>query len=291
MERFRKPEPLLMAGALLGALLAASGLLEPRRPADAAAVAQVDGESIGRGEYLELLELLAGDRRTPMSAAHRRRLLERLIEERLLIARALELGLPRADPVVRKAIVSAMLQAAAGDAAMEEPSAEALAAFYRANLAYFAAPERLRVRRMAFRGERAEERAWQAHRALRERPWAEVAEALAERDILAPPDALLPVASLRGHLGAAHSAAVAGLPPGGHTAPLPEQGGFSILLLADLQPGAAPPLTDVAERVRREYRRRAGEAAARDYLARLRANADVSVDEDFLRQLDEAAAQ
>jgi hypothetical protein len=126
---------LLLAAALAGALLAASGIFEGasnQLPADA--IAQLPGKTIGRADYLQLLEQVRADRRSPMSADDRWRLLDRLIEEQLLVNRSLELGLPRTNARVRKAIVSSMLEMAINDAASTSGSAEVAVMQYMAEL-------------------------------------------------------------------------------------------------------------------------------------------------------------
>jgi hypothetical protein len=48
-------------------------------------------------------------------------------------------------------------------------------------------------------------------------------------------------------------------------------------VLVAREPGVVPPLTDVREEVRVEWRRRAGDQALRGYLDELRERADVRV--------------
>jgi hypothetical protein len=112
----------LLASALLGALLAASGYFKPgERPLPAQAIASVDGEIIGRDEYLLLLSQVNTDRRSAMTARERDRLLDRMIEERLLIQRSLKKGLPRANDDIRTAIVDSVLEMAASNLSGDNP--------------------------------------------------------------------------------------------------------------------------------------------------------------------------
>ena len=68
-----KPGLILILGALLGACLAASGILEAPKPElGKELVARVNGEYIGKSDYLDYLELLARDKRNPMSTQDRR---------------------------------------------------------------------------------------------------------------------------------------------------------------------------------------------------------------------------
>jgi hypothetical protein len=144
---------------------------------------------------------------------------------------------------------------------------------------------------MVFRGDDAANRASAAHEMLETSDWAAVESQYADRDILSLPSSLIPVSRMNGYLGPAKTEAVATLNPGAYTAPLVDQGGYTILLLQDSQYSGAPPLAEIREQVLREYQRRARDAAVRDYLDLLRSQADVIVDEAFLAQLDEAQGQ
>ena len=280
---------LLVAGAIVGILLAASGVLESNTGAAAKEVlAQVNNERIGKAEYLAYLEMLARDKRNAMTSADRRHLLDRLIEEKLLLQRAMEIGVPFTDPTVRKTIINAMIETVTSDSTSAAVEPEQLASFYQKNQSYFTQPARAQIRRMVFRGEHAQARSKAAKQALsNDQDWQRVQDSLADTDILALPSSPLPVSKLRGYLGPTLTKAALELAPGAISAPLTEQAGFSILQLVDLQAGPAPPLAQIQERVLREYQRRAADQALRDYLKDLRGGANVSIDEAFLEQLDQ----
>jgi parvulin-like peptidyl-prolyl isomerase len=278
----------LIAGALLGAVLAASGILEPARgQLGSGQVASVNGQAISKADYLGYLELLARDKRNPMSDADRRHVLERIIEEKLLIQRGLEIGLAHSDPSVRKSIVNAMIETTVSDTATAEPGAGELAAFYRDNSNYFASPATAQVRRMVFRGASAAERAQAAYRRLAAEDWSRVQADLADTDILSLPGSLLPLNKLRGYLGPTLTERALLLAPGDYSAPLADQAGYTIVQLLHLRKSEPQPLEKIRDQVLREYQRRAGDDALRSYLNELRGAADISIDEDFLKRLEE----
>ena len=280
-----------MAGALIGALLATTGLLKPSSIENDNAAAIVNGAIISKSEYLGYLDLLARDKRNAMTAEDRLHVLNRLIEERLVIQRALELGLPEADPKVRKTIVNAMIQTAASDADMDEPSDSEIENFYGENLSYFSSPTRISARRMVFRGEDAQQRAIDAHTALGEQSWTDVEQEFADQDLLSLPSGPLPISKLRGYLGPSKANALASMSVKTYSPPMIEQGGYTILYLLDAEQSAAPPLDEILEQVQREYLRRARDAAVRSYLENLRDQAEVTVDDDFLAGLEQAQNQ
>jgi hypothetical protein len=149
----RRARALLAAGALLGLGLAGTGILEPAPsgpdlPSDAAAL--VNGVAVGRDRYERALDALARDRREPLRDEDRRFVLDRLIEEELLVQRAVELGLDRSDPVVRNTLVSAMIETIVSGIGQREPDAEQVEAFYEEHREYFARADRFWVRQLRF---------------------------------------------------------------------------------------------------------------------------------------------
>jgi hypothetical protein len=277
---------LLAAGALVGLAAAAASLLaapggEGALPPDA--VARVNGTVIRAEEYERLLAALATDRRTALSGEDRRRVLERLIEEELLVQHALALGLARSDRRVRADLVSAVLGsiAAAGDGWV--PDDDEVRDFYEENRDYFAGPGRLRVRQV-FVGldgageEAARARARRAAERLRAGERIEGVRAELGTPEVAPlPDALLPPAKLREYLGPTALLAALDLSPGQTSDPVRSAQGYHVLALVERQAGGAPPLEEIAPQVQAELRRRADDRALRERLDQLRAEAEILV--------------
>ena len=287
-EAPNKPGLLLIAGALLGAALAASGILETPSPTlGKDLVASVNGKFISKADYLGYLDLLARDKRNPMTTTDRRHVLDRIIEEKLLLDRGLGIDLPYSDPRVRKAIVNAMIQTIISDVSTAEPDPKQLREFYQENSKYFASPAQIQVQRMVFRGADARQRAEAAHARLGAEEWDSVAATMADKDILSLPGSRLPISKLRGYLGPTLTDLALNLSVGGFSAPQADQAGFTIVKLLALQHSEPLELEKIREQVLREFQRRAGDDALRDYLEELRDAADIRIDEQFLRQLDQ----
>ena len=101
------------------------------------AIAVVNGAAIRTEEYRRAVAMLASDKRNTLTDADRVHVLERLIEEELLIQGAVLDGLVERDPAVRKAITQAMLAAIVTDSASARPTQEELRAFYADNAPLF----------------------------------------------------------------------------------------------------------------------------------------------------------
>jgi len=282
----RRARWLLAAGTAAGIALAAVGLVRgatlPGSALGPGEVARVNGVPIRAEDLERLVAALEADKRRPLEDADRARVLERLVEEELLVQRAVEIGLVESEPGVRKALVQALVDAIVAEAESEEPEPETLRRLYEERRAYFAGGERFRMQRLVFRPRPGtappRERALEARRALEAGEPAEgVGERLADAPVVTLPDALLPAAKLREYLGGEAFAAALAAPVGTWTeAPLGDED-VQLLRLAERRGGEAPRYEEVAPQVAAEWRRERADRALREALDSLRAGADVVV--------------
>jgi len=283
---------LLVAGAVLGIGLAAWGLARSGAPAEvpAGAVAVVNGEPISAEAFRRFADAVAAEREEPaLAPAERHRLLERMIDEELLLQRGLALGLARHEPAARRAIVSAVIAALTAEAEAGEPSEAALRDFYAKNGQRFARTPRLEVDAAFVAGgggpeETARERAARIARRLRAGdPFAEVSEELGDRPTAPVPGGPLPVETLRRYVGPTAARTAERLAVGEVSEPVRGVGGYHVLALRGRLPGRIPPFESVREQVRAEYLRSLGEEALRRTLVELRDDAEIAVDTDAVR--------
>jgi hypothetical protein len=244
----------LLAGLAAGTLMAASGL----RPAPAGglppeAVARVGERLILRDAWLRAVAAVASDRRTPLAEGDARHILERLVDEELLVQHGVALGLVENDARLRSTLVSEVMLAASQGARVE-PDEAALRAWYDAHRERFAPAARLRVQ------------AWRVDAAGARAPFEP-----------AVPDALLPPAKLQAYLGPSLVTLALELQPGASATVIDAEGTVALELL-ERQPGEAPPLEQVRQAVITEFRRSADEAAVRALLADLRGRTPIVVE-------------
>jgi parvulin-like peptidyl-prolyl isomerase len=228
-------------------------------------------------QWARLVAALDADRRATLTDADRRFVLDRLIEEELLVQHGVSLGLLRSDRRVRADLVSAVLAGITAAADAYEPDDARLAAFYAENRDYFATPARLHVRHLFFGGAGAERAAQAASRLRAGEPFERVREELADPDLAPVPDAPLPPAKLREYLGPTPLEAALALEPGGVSDPIAAGAGHHVLVLVDRTESQPPPLAEVAPQVRLEMKRREGDRLLRERLDALRAEADVEL--------------
>lgn len=282
---------LLLAGAAIGLSLASAGLLERREdtrglPSDAAAL--VGERTIRRVDYQRVLAGVAGDLRSPVDASMRRRVLERMIDEELLVQRALELGLAVIDRRVRGELTSGLIDSIVAEVDRDEPSAQEVERHYQENLDFFARPGRLRARALYFSARRdddgargtALERATRARARLLAGESVDVAEAeLADRQVSPVPDALLPASKIRDYVGPSVLEALLELDEGAWSRPIESGAGLYLAVPVERESRVIPPLADVEGLVRQDLQRRRGDEALRAYLDDLRSRTPILIDE------------
>jgi len=284
----RRGTVLLALGAALGVLAAAASLLGegrvPGRRLPPGTVARVNGTSIRAEDYARSLDALARDRRDGVTTDDRRHVLDRMIDEELLVERGIDLGLVRRDARVRRDLTAAVIDGAVTGHDDSTPSDAELAAFYDRERDFFARPGRLRVRQVWIRATSgsddaaAETRARAATARLRAgEDIAAVRAALGDPELAPPPDVLLPPAKLLDYVGPTALRTALELEAGAVSDPVRSATGFHVLQVVEREAAWIPPCKDIADDLLAEYRRRAGERSLRTYLDGLRASADVEV--------------
>jgi hypothetical protein len=285
-----RPAVLLALGTVLGLAVAMAGFLAPggswpQLPANAVAV--VNGETVAREEYERAIAALTTDRRSPLSSSDHRYVVDRLVDEELLIQRALDLELVRRDRRLRGELVSVMVQSVVSEVAEADPTTEEVTAFYAENRDYFTQPGRVRLRQIVIDGSQDRDgngglgRAQAGRsRLLAGEPFERVREDLGAVEIAPLPDALLPPAKLREYLGPTAVRAAMDLESGEVSEPVRSAAGYHVLQMLERELPRIPPLDEIEAEVRAEYRRRAGERALRGYLDALKRTADIRIAAD-----------
>jgi parvulin-like peptidyl-prolyl isomerase len=270
----------LVVGAVAGVVLAAWGIVAPggRHAVPPDAVAIVNGVPIRAAQYRRALAGVASDRRDgTVDDGLRRHVLDRLIEEELLVQRGLALGLARTDRRVRGELTAAVIAAVLADVD-ETPSDAEVDAFYAEHPDVFRAPGRVQVEQIFF-DERREADARAARRQLDDGAGFDRVRSGGDPEPVPVPAAPLPPERLVDYLGPTVARAALGLPEGGVAGPLRSGWGYHVVRVAGREDASLPPLDDVRAEVRGELVRRAGDRRLRDYLDRLRAGGEVVVAE------------
>jgi hypothetical protein len=285
----RRPLAWLAAGAAAGVAFAAWGLLGSDARSAAlpdGAVASVNGTLLYAEDYQRLVEGVESDTREPAGPELRRRVLDRMIEEELLVQRGVELGLVESDRRVRADITQAMIQSIVVETEDEQPEPDELRRFYEEEAGFFTQPGRVRAAQVFFRvrtpGDEAAllARATEAQRRLLAgEPIERVRSELGDEEVSPIPDTLLPPAKLREYVGPTALRAVMELAPGATSAPVRSGMGMHVFQVIEREEARVPRFEEIAAHVEAEWVRRAGDRALRAYLDDLRAEAQVKTAE------------
>lgn len=241
---------LLATGMLVGASLAVFFIarLPDRAPPEDDAVARVNGRPIARESYEQALVAVASDRKTGVLATgDRQRVLERLIDQELLIDRAIELGLHERDPQIRNQLATAMIDFLVRRAEDEATSVgdEELREFYEAERFRFERAPRYRV--------------------------------AVEGDAVPLPEGFLLRKEIEQRLGPSVARRVAGLEVGEAT-DVDLRGSAYTVRLLERREGGLAPFEEAREVVKSAYVRARSEAAVREFLELARQRSDIVVE-------------
>jgi parvulin-like peptidyl-prolyl isomerase len=297
MDRPQRANWLLVIGATFGITLAASGLLEESKPAlGIQTLALVNGADIDKAQYLNFLDLLATEKRSPLSKVDQRSVLQGMIDEKLLLERGIEIGLTESSPQIRKLIVQQIMQVVLSESETEQTADQELRNFYQANLAYFTIPPRLQVQRMLFKNTANKDsniiRAEQAFEALVDGgAYHEVKQQYADVDLLSIPNEPLPKHKLLQYLGAVQTNIALTLNSGELSKPVIDGDNVAIIVVINHVKAKARPFEEIKAQVESEFERRRGDAALANYVEDLRASADITIDEKFLDDLASATTE
>ena len=248
----------------------------------------VGERKIRRVDYERVLAGVARDLRGPVDEAMRRRVLDRMIDEELLVQRALDMGLAVIDRRVRGELTSGIIDSIVVETDGNEPSTRDVERHYEDNVEFFTRPGRLRARTIYFSsrrdGQDERETAFDRATAARARliageAIAAVETALGDRQISPVPDTLLPASKVRDYVGPSVLAALMPLEVGAWSELVVTSSGVHLAMPIDRDAPIVPALAEVEDLVRQDLKRRRGDLALREYIDNLKAAAPIQIDE------------
>lgn len=268
---------LLGLGAALGLGLAAASLftVSSRTSSDLppGVAARVNETSISMEDYGRALTAFEADRRGASSPQERAFVLDRLIEEELLVQRGITIGLSDNDRSVRSALVQSMISTITAENTARSFDDAELGEFYAKNTALFAGSPRLRVRLYRFTGEQQAQET--SARLSGGEPIDRIAKDISIKPDLLVPDALLPPHKLRQYVGPTAMQVALRLEPGEFSQALNLTGASVLMQMIDKQYTDVPAFEDIKVQVEMAYRKYRDDEALRDYLNWLKKQADI----------------
>ncbi|PJZ49752.1 peptidyl-prolyl cis-trans isomerase [Leptospira saintgironsiae] len=261
------PGLVLGSGAIFGFVLAVFGLLFPEKGVlSMDSAAEVNGTSIGREEYIRALAGYASDSKNPITEEIKFQVLERLIEEELLVQRGLELGLADQDRLIRAGIVRSVIQSVISETSSKEPNDLELRIYYISNKEKFSGTQRYLVSAFETFDERS---AWKASEEWKEKGKPNQAVFI---DLPASP---LPIRKLLDYLGPEIARVIVDLKPGEISSPIQSGNKYLIVKLISSEPGVSLPFQQIREEIKAYYLQEKGDKVLRDYLEFLKRRAKI----------------
>ena len=280
MNSLLKHHYILGFGLVIGIFLATLTIVEKNNLSDQNWAAKIEDRIIPFERYKMQLEGLANDKRSPLTKKDKEYVLERMIEEELLIKRAIDLGMLENNPMARGTIVQQMIKNIISEGSRIEPEEKEIIEFFEENIGFFTKANRLRVRQIYFSqddfGDKAHKEAKNAFTRLLQGETFDQVILSGSNSALKVPDTLMNLSKVREYIGPSLMREAQLLKPGQFSEPKKVSGGYKIIYLVDREDAAQPEYSDIRSTVLSEFSKRRDDQSLRKYLDNLKKWYDVS---------------
>ena len=280
MSNLLKHQYILGLGLVIGIFLASLTIVEKNNISDQNWAAKIEDRLIPYERYEMQLEGLANDKRSPLTKKDKEYVLERMIEEELLIKRAIDLGMLENNPMARGTIVQQMIKNIIAEGSRIEPEEKELIEFFEENIGFFTKANRLRVRQIYFSkvdfGDKVLEEVRNAFTRLLEGETFDQVALSGSNSALKVPDTLMNLSKVREYIGPSLMREAQLLKPGQFSEPMKVSGGYKIIYLVDREDAPKPEYYNIRSSVLSEFSKRRDDQSLRTYLDNLKKWYDVS---------------
>ena len=268
----RLQNSLLIFGLFIGVFLAANSIVQESNLIEDDWVANVGGIQISKEKYYSQLEGLARDKKNPITERDKNYVLERMIEEELLIIRAKELGLFENNQIVRGSIIQQMIKLIISENYLESVEEETLRKFYEQNIGFFSSASRLRLQQIYFSNLSGDskERSDEAFEYLKEGASYDEVSKMADQSALTIPNSMMNLSKVREYIGPTLMNLARRLEPGEFSVPMEVAGGHKIIYLFDKELSEPEEFDSIQPKILKEYQRRRDDNSLREYLEDLK---------------------
>ena len=271
---------ILLFGMIFGAVLAAISIVEESSMSNYQWAAKIEDTIIPMDKYLMQLEGLAKDKRSPLTQSDEMYVLERMIEEELLIKSAIDLGMLENNPMARGTIVQQMIKTIISENDRYEIPDQDLINFFEENIGFFTKSQRLRLQQIYFSNEEfsnsSQKKAQEAYEMLIDGEAFSKVSNLGSKSALRIPNTLMTLSKVREYIGPSLMNLARNLEAGSFTEPIAVSGGYKIIYLFEKELIEPPSFRTIEDSVRAEYSKRMDDKSLRDYLETLKNWYDIS---------------
>ena len=271
---------ILLFGMIFGAVLAAISIVEESSMSNYQWAAKIEDTIIPMDKYLMQLEGLAKDKRSPLTQSDEMYVLERMIEEELLIKRAIDLGMLENNPMARGTIVQQMIKTIISENDRYEIPEQDLIKFFEEKIGFFTKSQRLRLQQIYFSNEEfsnsSQKKAQEAYEMLIDGEAFSKVSNLGSKSALRIPNTLMTLSKVREYIGPSLMNLARNLEAGSFSEPVAVYGGYKIIYLFEKELIEPPSFRTIEDSVRAEYSKRMDDKSLRDYLENLKNWYDIS---------------
>ena len=230
------------------------------------AVARVGTQEISRDRYNEILNLVDENNVNEISSNKKALIRERLIDEELLLQKAIELGLIRKDSILKNNIVQVMLDYIVSSNQEPDPTNQELNEFFEKNLGLFSGTTSFKLKVFSF--VRHTTKAEIAYQSLKKGSL-EQAESSSEELIILP-QTFLSLQKIRDYLGPSILPTIKNLKKGEFTEIIEINNMSVIILCLDTLIESVPKFQNIKNQVKGRYIKERDDRLVREYLKELR---------------------
>ncbi len=260
--------PLLLLGGIISIGIIGSSFIKEVDVSQLNWVAKIDDRAISKDKYEIYLESIAQSRKTGLIESDPENILERMIDEELLIQRGIDLGMIENDSEIRSTIIQKMIGSIIAETNDLRISKQDLEDFYSTNKDLFTPSPKLQILKLSF--DRNKKVAGDQARDLLIQGNLSAAKSLAENEVISLPSVLLPAMKIREYIGPSLTQIALGLEEGEVSELIELDGSFHLLVPLQKIISSAPEFNDVYREVESEFIRFKGEEMLDEYLDDLR---------------------
>jgi len=231
------------------------------------AIARVGEKEISRQRFEEIIKVLDDQSYAELSLEKKILIRERLIDEELLIQRALEMNLVRNDNLIKGNIIQTMFDYILKSSDSGEPTEEELKKYFNNDKDYFTSAKSYKLKVFSFKNYNDAKRAKEFLKSNNLDAFLNLSDKDIETEL---PAIFLTPQKIRDYLGPDSIKRFQGLTQGGHSEIFEINGIHTIILCLDVLSEFVPTFEEVSDQVKTKFIKDRDDALVKEYIENLR---------------------
>jgi len=231
------------------------------------AIARVGEKEISRQRFEEIIKVLDDQSNSELTLEKKNLIRERLIDEELLIQRAIELDLVRNDSLVKGNVIQTMFQYIINSSELAEPSETELRDYFNKEKNYFSTGKRYKVRNYTFHNLSDAE---VARKSLTQNNLENFLKLVDTENAIDLPNVFLTPQKIRDYLGPKVLKELPSLEKGGFSNVFEINQVPSIIICIDILLDNNPKFEEIIEQIKNKFLRDREDSLVKEYIENLR---------------------